>query len=242
MPRSEEAVRPTALCRERSCRIGPRERQLRSYGWGMAERRPVITDPLHLKEVRGTAYLWLRACGDVETVFRRTQDHLRVVAGSDRASWPEGHLTFKTFGATGRAVDPSVEPDLVSLARAWAHVTPPLRLEIEASDVFDASRIPIIRVKRTPQLTAALCDVRGRAEAIGMMSVEDRIAPDNWIHHLSLVYYGGAHWPEVAAATRSFGVTQAGCEVREVELVAFDGGPERVLARLPLLGGPETSA
>jgi 2'-5' RNA ligase superfamily protein len=207
----------------------------------MAERTPVITDPLHLKEVRGTAYLWLRACGEVATVFRRAQHHLRQVVGSDRASWPEGHLTFKTFGATGKAVDPSVEPNLVSLARAWAHVTPPLRLEIEALDVFDASRIPIIRVKRTPQLSKALVEVRDRAEAIGMTSVEDRIEPENWIHHLSLVYYGGTHWREVAVATRSFAVSEAACEVSEAELVAFDGGPERVLAEVSLLGGSETS-
>jgi len=207
----------------------------------VVERIPVITDPLHLKEVRGTAYLWLRACGEVATVFRRAQDHLREVAGNDRASWPEGHLTFKTFGATGRAVDPSVEPDLISLARAWANVTPPLRLEIEAMDVFDASRIPIIRVKRTPQLSKALDEVRSGAEAIGMTSIEDRIEPQNWVHHLSLVYYGGAHWQELVAATRSFAVGQAACAVSEAEVVAFDGGPERVLAQVPLLGGSDTS-
>jgi hypothetical protein len=208
----------------------------------MAERPPVITDPLHLKEVAGTAYLWVRASGEVARVFGRAQHHLRDVAGSDRASWPEGHLTFKTFGATGRAVDPSVVPDLVSLAREWAGVTPPLRLEIEDVDVFDGSRTPFIRVKRTPQLSAALFEVRCRAEAIGMASVEDRIEAENWVHHLSLVYYGGARWHEIASATRSLAVGEAGCEVGEAELVAFDGGPERVLAHVPLMGGSTTSA
>lgn len=202
----------------------------------MTERTPVIPDASHQREVKGTAYLWLRAGGPVAEVFRRAQAHLRDEVGDERASWPEPHLTLKTFGATGRQVDASIEPELVSLAEAWSLVTPPLRLEVEAMDVLVESRTPMLRIARTPELSAALQDVRARADTIGMASYEDRVSPEHWIHHLSLVYYGGRCWDDVEAATRSLPLAAASYVATQAELVVFDGGPERPIVNCPLRG------
>jgi hypothetical protein len=202
----------------------------------MTQRTPVIPDAAHQKEVKGTAYLWLRVGGRVAEVFRRAQLHLREEVGDERASWPEPHLTLKTFGATGRQVDASIEPKLVALTEAWSRVTPPLRLDVETIDVLVESRTPMLCVTRTPELTAALQDVRLRADAIGMTSYEDNASPEYWIHHLSVVYYGGRSWDNVEAATRRLPLIAASYVAVQAELVVFDGGPERLLISCPLRG------
>jgi hypothetical protein len=198
----------------------------------MIERTLVIPDASHQKDAKGTAYLWLRVSGPVAEVFRKAQLHLREVVGEGRASWPEAHLTLKTFGATDRQVDAPIEGELVSLTEAWSHVTPPLRLEVEAMDVLVESKTPMLRIATTPELTAALQDIRARADAIGVASYEDGVSPEYWIHHLSLAYYVGKCWGEVEALTRGLALPAASYVATQAELVAFDGGPERLLVRL----------
>ena len=93
----------------------------------------------------------------------------------------------------------------------------------------------MVLIRRTSQLTAALKDMQIRVEATGLPG-QDHVALPDWIFHLSLVYYEGQRWPEVEAAVRAVAVPRASCVAEEAELVGFDGGPERLLGRFPLLG------
>lgn len=202
----------------------------------MARRAPIITHAVHLAEAAGTAYVCVRPTGEVAETFDRVQRHLRKVAGDDRASWPAAHLSLNGFGTPDRPVDAAIEPQVTSLVHRWAGETAQLELQLEGVDVFEEVRIPFVRIRRTPSLGTALADLRSRAAAVGLQGTEDRIASQDWIFHLSVVYYDGERWPEVEAAARSITVPSASCVVHEVELVGFDGGPERLLGRFPLLG------
>ncbi len=117
-----------------------------------------------------------------------------------------------------------------------ARETPRLRLEVERLDVFDEDRIPIVCIRRTPELSAALTDIRSRAEAAELPGYEDRIAPADCVFHPTIVYYEGDRWPGIDATTRSISVPPAVCVADEAELVGFDGGPERLLGRFSLQG------
>jgi 2'-5' RNA ligase len=204
----------------------------------MAPRQPIITDPSHLAEAAGTAYVCVRPSGGVEHAFAPAQRHLLGAAGDDRASWPASHMSLKGFGTPDRPVDATIEPRLVSLVEQWASETAPLELQLDGVGVFAEARIPFLRIRRTPSLGAALSDLRSRAALADLRGDEDRIAPQDWVFHLSLVYYDGERWQDVEAATRSLTVPHASCKAGDVELVGFDGGPERLLGRFPLLGRP----
>ena len=202
----------------------------------MSARQPIITDPEHLARAARSAYVCLRPSGGVAEAFDGIQRGLREVVGDDPASWPAAHMTLKGFGSPERRVDDDAEPQLVTLVEGWARETAPLELEVDAVDAFAAERIPVVRIRRTQALGAALADLRGRSTATGLTGDDDHIAPGDWIFHLSLVYYEGERWSEVEAAVRAVEVPRASCVVEEAELVGFDGGPERLLGRLPLLG------
>jgi hypothetical protein len=198
--------------------------------------RPIITDPVHLSQAAGKAYLCLRPAAAVAAAFGRVQRRLRLTIGTEPASWPAPHLSLKGFGNEETPFDTAMEPRVMKLSREWARSTPLLSLEIEGSDVFAEERIPIIRIRRTLQLSAALEDVRRRAEEAGLPGYEDGVATEDWIFHLSLVYYRGDRWPEVELAMRSVLVQSAQSLVGHAELRAFDGGPERLLGRSSLDG------
>lgn len=202
----------------------------------MAPHKPIITDPAHLAEAAGTAYLCVRPTGEVAELHARVQRRLREPVGEDRASWPEVHMSLGGFGRPDWPVDPAIERGLVSLAKQWAGETPPLRLDIEGVDVFSEDQIPILRIRRTPALIAAQKDVRALGEA-ARLPVQEHIPLEDWAFHLSLVYYEGVRWPEVEAAAGSVSVPAASCVVSECELIGFDGGSERLLGLFPLLGG-----
>jgi 2'-5' RNA ligase len=198
-------------------------------------RRSIITDPAHLAEAAGTAYVCLRPGGEAEETFNRIQRDLREAGGDDRSSWPAVHMTLEGFGTPARPVDHDLEGQLGPLVEGWARETEPLELQIEGLDVFADDRIPIVLIRRTSPLTAAHHDLQTRVEPTGLPS-KDEISLQDWIFHLSLVYYDGDRWPDLEAAVRAITVPAASCVVREAELVGFEGGPERLLGRFPFIG------
>lgn len=204
----------------------------------MGERRPIITDPDHLAEAAGSAYVCVRPGGAVAEAFDAMQARLRDVVREDRASWPAAHLTLKGFGTRAGPLDAAAERTISPVVERWANETPPLELAIEGVEVFEDDRIPVVRIQRSHQLGDALTSFRSAASTVGLPGDEDAIPTEDWIFHLSLVYYDGERWPLVDAAAREVELPSVSCIANEVELVGFDGGPERLLGRFPLLGAP----
>jgi 2'-5' RNA ligase len=203
----------------------------------MTTHVPFITDPQHLAEVAGTAYVVVRPNGEVVEAFDAVQRRVREVVGDDGATWPAAHLTLKGFGTRERPIDHGGEKAIASLVRAWASETPPFEVRVEAFDVFPEDRIPIVRISRTAELGLALGDLRSRAAIEGLQGHEDFITPEDWIFHLSIGYVEEERWPTLEAALNDLSVSPASCTADAVELVGFDGGPERLIGRFPLLGG-----
>jgi hypothetical protein len=114
---------------------------------------------------------------------------------------------------------------------------PPLSLTPWVSTCSPEDRIPIVRIQRPSDLSAAQASVRAGVVKAGLPS-QNEIALEDWVFHPSLVYYAGEWWSEVEAAARSISATSATCFVNDVELLGFDGGPVRLLGRCPLLGSP----
>jgi 2'-5' RNA ligase superfamily protein len=202
----------------------------------MNRDQPLVTDPIQLSTLAGRAVLCLRPTGPVATAFHHVQRRLRVVVGSDPAWWPDVHLSLKGFGDERTVVDKAKEWDMVKLAQAWARSTPPLVLATDGLDVFAEELIPIIRVLRTPELAAALDDVRGQSEASVLPGYADRISIEEWVFHLSLMYYRGDRWRAIEDATNDIVIQRVEEVVDHVELRVFDGGPERLVGRFPLAG------
>jgi hypothetical protein len=202
----------------------------------MNRDQPLVTDPVQLSTLAGRAVMCLRPTGPVATAFHDVQRRLRIVVGSDPAWWPDVHLSLKDFGDEITLVDTMMESEMVALAEGWARSTPPLAVATDGLDVFAEERIPIIRVLRTSELAAALDDVRGLSEASILPGYADEISVEEWVFHLSLMYYRGDRWRAIEDATKDMVIQRVEEVVDHVELRAFDGGPERLVARFPLAG------
>jgi hypothetical protein len=108
-------------------------------------------------------------------------------------------------------------------------------LELDGVDAFVQDKIPILRVEDSTALRRVATDPRQRALGADV-PVQIQIPIEHWVFHLSLVCYGGDRWPELGDRLRALEVPRASCVVDEVEVVAFDGGPERRIARIALAG------
>lgn len=205
----------------------------------MVRRRPIITDPAHLADAAGTAYVCVRPSGEVAEAFDRMQGRIRDVVGEDRASWPAAHMTLHGFGSREHPLDAAAEHEIASFVERWAGVTRPLELRVDGIEVFAEERIPIVRIRGTEALGAAIAVIRsGSARARLTPNANEAIPVEDWVFHLSLVYYDDDRWSSLDAAVRDLQPPAVSCVAGEVELVGFDGGPERLLGRFPLLGRP----
>ena len=198
-------------------------------------RRPFIADPAHLRVLAGQRYVVLRPSGPVEAAFddvqRRTCERLRGLP----AEYPNPHLTL--------AGVPGGPPEVIrERVEAWAPHVAPLTLEIERVDTFpDPWRIVIVRIARTRALAHALATLRTAAERPGLPQWPPGTIPDveSWIFHLSVAYCADlplADWEAIAAWAGRLAVSRGRCVASDVEFVAFDDGPERLIARIPLTG------
>lgn len=201
---------------------------------------PIVTDPAYLELGRGTAYVVARPTGRLAAWFDALQPEVLARLGGLPVAAPAAHATLKSFGAQA---SPLAEDDLAPIAeavQAWAAETPALRLTAEALDAFDDQQVPVVRLRATGELRGALASLRSRSIAAGLPTgYADVWGPDEWVFHLSLAYprdVPAARWEELAAWLRGLPVEDATCLVEAVDLVAFDGGPERWLGRFRLEG------
>ena len=179
-----------------------------------------------------------RPVGDVAEAFERAQARLREIVGDERASWPATHMSLAGFGTPEHPVDGSLERRIEALVKRCVSRIPPLRLEVAGIDAFAQDRIPIVRINPSVELTSALAMIRLEAITEGLPCHEG-IAVRDWVFHLSLVYFEGDRWSDIESQLRRIAMPLAACVVEELELVGFSGGPERLIARIPLVGSPE---
>lgn len=201
----------------------------------MAARRPFVTDPAHLDQLTGRASLCARPSGEVEEAFERAQAQVREIVGDEGASWPAAHMTLAGFGTRDRPVDEPMQRSIAALVDRCTSAISPLRLEVTGFDAFVQDRVPILAIRSTPELSAAARRIRSGAVTQGLPSHEE-IPVDDWVFHLSLGYYAGERLDRVASELRQIATPPAACVVHELELVAFSGGPERLVATIPLTG------
>ncbi len=149
----------------------------------------------------------------------------------DGVSYPAAHLTLKGFG---------VETDDVisEVVAAWARSTSPLPVAPLRVSSFPEVRVLIVEVGRDDALVAATRRIRDAASNLPAGS-EDQIPVEDWVFHLSLAYgdwLEATAWDALDAWARRIPVERVMGTCLEAELLAFDGGPERLIRRFPLAG------
>jgi CubicO group peptidase (beta-lactamase class C family)/2'-5' RNA ligase len=206
-----------------------------------APETPVIGDAAFLRDVAGCAIAVLRPCGEVLDAYDDLQG--RLLDRFPEVAWsiPAAHCTLKGFGSSGSPLTPPHEVSAAEAVAGWARETAPLMLHAEGLGVFDTpdeGRIVYVRVAASAALRAALAAVRARTADLPAGG-SDAIATEDWIFHLSLAYaqtVEDALWAEIVAWARRQTV-DASCRCDRVDVLAYDGGPERTLGRFPLAGG-----
>jgi hypothetical protein len=200
-----------------------------------SDRVPFIEDPAHLREVAGTAYVCLRPTGDVVSVYEEVQGRLR--ASIPGLSFPRPHCSLKGFGTADWRVDEERLVLCASVVAAVARALPQLDLSADGLGTFEEVPIPFVRIRPTASLELALRLLRDKGSREDCPGVDDRISPGDWVFHLSLAYPTGnedAH--KMSETLDEMSPPSARCTVTELELVFFDGGPERLVEVFQLEG------
>jgi hypothetical protein len=193
----------------------------------------ILEDPIQIASLSGQRFVVLRAPAAVAAPWSVLQQTLRRELTGAVFYPATAHLTLTGFVA-GTSLDA-----LVSVVRDWAEDTPPLRFDAEAIDTFPSpAQVVSVRVRKTPELVAALGTLRDRAAAAGL-TVSSTIPLDDWVPRMSLVYAGRldvSGWQTVLDATQSREWPVVGDEVAAVEVLAFDDGEERTGGAFTLTG------
>jgi len=201
---------------------------------------PIVTDPAYLELARGTAYVVARPTGPLAAWFDALQAGTVARLEGHAVAVPAAHATLKSFGAQASPLRQDDLAPIAEVVRAWAAETPALRFTVDGLDAFDEEQVPIVRLRATDELRTAIGALRARAESAGLPpGYADVWGPDEWILHLSLAYpreIPGDRWEELAAWLRGLPSEEVTCLVEAVDLVAFDGGPERWIGRHRLEG------
>jgi len=203
---------------------------------------PVISDPAMLRGLPRCVVAVLRPVGDVADRFAAMQGELLDRFPQVAWSPPGVHCTLASWGSSASPLDEAAERTATDVVRSWAEAAPPLTLAIEGLAAFDGpeERVPVMRIRATEGLRAALRDLRARGEAAGLApATSHEIAPGGWIFHLSLAYADRVDdplWDEIVAWTARVAAPDAVCEAAVIDLLAYGSGPERSLGRSELAG------
>ena len=191
---------------------------------------PYITDPRHLTSAEGTKYAVLRPTEPLATAYALVQDSLRGF-GCEGLSFPAPHLTLKGFGEGDDA-------KVLDVVERWASSAKPPTVRLEAVDAFPDFGVLIARVERHDSLVEAMSTLRHSAKGLPT-AFEDEIPIGNWVFHMSLAYANwledGA-WEELLARAADLEVEPASDVLGTLDLLAFDGGPERLIGTFQLRG------
>jgi 2'-5' RNA ligase len=197
--------------------------------------QPFIDDPEHLARLDGQRFVVLRPTGGVAQGYTRVRTLIQSELAHLPVSYPaQPHVTLAGF-AEGTHVDA-----VRALVAEWAPTVAPLRVELESVGFFPSPfQIVFVQVHKTPELFDALSSLGERARWRKLADVAT-IAPADWIFHMSVAYctsLSEADWLQVTRVVETVNVPPAQCTIREVEIVAFDGGQERSAGVLALSRG-----
>ncbi len=181
---------------------------------------PFIDDPEHVRAVDRERFVVLRPDVVVRTIHKDVQALLRQRVAHLPISYPaQAHVTLAGFAA-GTSLH-----DIQQVVESWSCQVLPLRITIEALAYFPApAQIVIIRVLKTPELLAALSQLRWEATQ-AQLKIDTTISPRDWIFHMSVAYctkLSGPAWHEVTKLVEELAVSSSRCVVNEVEIAAFD--------------------
>ena len=186
--------------------------------------RAFLDDSSHITALEGQRFVVLRARGRPAEEFERVLGVLRArLAGADVSYPAQPHVTLAGFAA-GTPIEA-----VQAIVGAWSQTVAPLRIELERVTIFPPPfQILVLQVRKTPELFAALVDLRRRASESGLV-LSTVVAPDAWIFHMSVVY--GARldtpaWDDLAAFSRELSLSPAHHVAGEAEIVMFDRGLE----------------
>ncbi|HEY8589970.1 MAG TPA: 2'-5' RNA ligase family protein [Naasia sp.] len=179
----------------------------------------VMTDPELLAALSGQQYLMLRPTGAVAAEFERVAAAVREIA-PDGVSFPGApHVTLGGFAVPDRL------EELRDCVSDWAAGSAPLRVAIEALTVSSSPhRVVVLRVRRTAELMAAMTAVREKARQAGLIELDDGIAPERWVFHLSVAYGRGVadeDWDRFATEVAQLPVGPLEEEISEAELAVY---------------------
>jgi 2'-5' RNA ligase len=183
-----------------------------------------LDDAEHITQLDGQRFVVLRPTLDVAKVYGGIKRSVRRRLAGLPVSYPAcPHVTLAGFAA-GSSLE--VVQDLVA---AWSCDVPPLHIEIEAVSSFPAPfQIVIAQVRKTSELVSAMGDLRRRSEARRLV-VSTRVAPADWIFHMSLAYcakLSAAEWDDVTGWLPTLPVPAAHGVVTQAEVVALDQSRE----------------
>ncbi len=112
-----------------------------------------------------------------------------------------------------------------TLVERWAHRVPVLRIETECVGFFPPPfQIVMVQVRKTPELLAALVDLRERAEE-QRLSIATSIRPEDWVFHMSVAYCSGLSapaWSDLTELIQTLDVRPGHSMVEQAEVVAID--------------------
>ena len=192
---------------------------------------PYITDPRYLALAEGTSYYAvMRPTEVLAAAYSRVQEAVRSL-GFEGLSYPAPHLTLKAFGEADEA-------DVVAVVEGWASNVGPVLTRFEAIDSFPDFEVLIAKVERHDSLVTAMTELRHRAEGLAP-GFEDAIPIDSWVFHMSLAYanwISEADWADLQDRTADLDLELASDHVSRVDLLVFNGGPERLVGTYELRG------
>lgn len=199
----------------------------------MTTREPLVSWSF---PTTGEVYLVLRPTGAFADAFSRLAAEARELVPDARLAG--AHVTLKGWGDEQRPTDDATERAIADAVQTWAQETPPLRLHVSSLAVFEEERIPVFVIEPTRELREAQGRIRERSDQRGLpTNASDSI--HDWVFHASLGYLDeleDGDWRRLRRWWTDVEVPDVECLATAAELVGYDGGPERLLGAMALVG------
>ncbi|SDQ53775.1 2'-5' RNA ligase family protein [Microbacterium sp. cf332] len=185
-----------------------------------------MTDPVQLASLRGQQYLVLGVSGDVGDFYDEERERVLALSPDELPHPHSGHITLRGF----------FEPERVEMLRgvvaAWARVTAPIELQVDAVDGFPAPfQIVIARLARTSTLVGAYASLTRSLDRTDLRRVGE-LPLDEWVFHMSLAYgaaLDSSAWEGLLRSSAREAVASRPREtVDTVDFVRYDDDGEHV--------------
>lgn len=185
-----------------------------------------MTDPAQLASLRGQQYLVLGASGDVADFYDDERERVLALTPDKLPHPHSGHVTLRAF----------YEPERVAVLRgvvaAWARVTEPIELQVDAVDGFPPPfQVVIARLARTSTLVGAYAGLTRSLDRTDLRRIGE-LPLDEWVFHMSLAYgaaLDSSAWEGlVRSSARETVASRPRETVATVDFVRYDDDGEHV--------------